>query len=309
MPLHPQAQSFLDDLAEQNPPGWEELGVSEARTVFETFEPILGDAPDLMRIEDHTLPGGIGIRLYCDQPDPAPVVMFFHGGGWVLGNIETHDPLCRRLAAHSGCAVVSVDYGLSPENPFPGPVNDCYDATQHVISNASQLNVDASRLAVAGDSAGGHLAASVAIKAQEEAGPEIALQILMYPVIEPKFDRGSYQEFAEGFGLTRKNMIWFWRQFLDGQDPFPHAVPSHAKLHRGMPPAMVITAEYDVLSDEGNAYARQLQAAGVDVFHRQYDGMLHAFLHFAGRFDTGIAAGREIAMDVGRRLRSDRRHS
>jgi acetyl esterase len=235
--------------------------------------------------------------------------MFFHGGGWVLGNIETHDPLCRRLAANSGCAVVSVDYGLSPENPFPGPVNDCYEATQHVISNASQLNVDASRLAVAGDSAGGHLAASVAIKAREEAGPEIALQVLLYPVIEPVFDSGSYQKFADGFGLTRKNMIWFWRQFFDGRDPLTDAAPSHADSHRELPPAMVITAQYDVLSDEGNAYARQLQTAGVDVFHRQYDGMLHAFLHFAGLFDTGMEAGREIAQEVGRRLRADHRHS
>jgi acetyl esterase len=305
MPLHPEAQSFIDNLAEQNPPGWEDLGVDEAREVFETFEPMLGDAPDLSRIEDHTLPSGVRIRLYCDQPDPAPVVMFFHGGGWVLGNLDTHDPLCRRLAANSGCTVVAVEYGLSPENPFPGPVNDCYQATEFVIANASQLNVDASRIAVAGDSAGGHLATSVAIKARDEMGPKISLQVLMYPVIEPKFETGSYQEFADGFGLTRKNMIWFWQHFLDGQDPFPNAAPSHAESHHGLPPAIVVTAEYDVLRDEGNAYARRLQKDGVDVFHRQYEGMLHAFLHFAGLFDTGIEAGKEIAMEVGRRLKAD----
>ena len=309
MPLHPQAKAFVENLAEQNPPGWEELGVVAAREVFEAFEPMLGASPELSRVEDHTLPGGVRIRLYSDQAAPAPVVMYFHGGGWVLGNIQTHDPLCRRMAIDSGCTIVSVEYGLSPENPFPGPVNDCYQATETVIKHAAELNVDASRLAVAGDSAGGHLATSVAIRARDESGPTISLQVLLYPVIEPNFESSSYQEFAEGFGLTRNNMRFFWQQFLGEQDPYPDAAPNYAKSRSGLPPALIVTAEYDVLRDEGNRYARQLQQDGVDVSHSQCDGMLHGFLHFAGMFDRGIDVGRDIATEIGTRLKAPHPHS
>jgi acetyl esterase len=308
MPLHPQAKAFIENLLEQNPPGWEELGVSEAREVFESFAPMLGAAPVLSRVEDHVLPGGVRVRLYCDQTGPMPVVMFFHGGGWVLGNVETHDAMCRRLAVDSGCAIVSVDYGLSPENTFPGPILDCYRATESVYEMATELNVDGSRLAVAGDSAGGHLAASVAIKARDESGPPIALQVLMYPVIEPNFESGSYRAFAEGFGLTQSNMRWFWEQFLGGREACVEAMPSHAKSHRGLPPALILTAQYDVLRDEGNAYSLKLQRDNVQVSHSQCDGMLHGFLHFAGLFDTGIEVGRNIGQEIGSRLRADRPH-
>lgn len=302
MPLHPQAQAFVDQLALDNPPGWDELGVEKAREVFLTFQPMVGEAPQLSRVEDHRLPSGVPIRLYCDQSDPTPVVMFFHGGGWVLGSVDTHDAFCRRLAKSSGCTIVSVDYGLSPENAFPGPVNDCYQATQFVHENATKLGVDGSRMAVAGDSAGGHLAAAVAIRAKNNGGPELALQVLLYPVIEPNFETESYQAFASGFGLTRVNMMWFWNQFLGGATASPDAVPSHADSHVGLPPTMVLTAEYDVLRDEGVQYAQQLKDAGVEVSHRQQAGMLHGFLHLAGVFDTGAEVAIELGREIGNRL-------
>ncbi|MCA9136365.1 MAG: alpha/beta hydrolase [Planctomycetales bacterium] len=309
MTLHPQAKAFIEQLTLQQRPSWQELGVHEAREVFLTFEPMLGEAPELTRVEDHVLANRIPARLYSDQTDHSPVVMFFHGGGWVLGNLETHDALCRRLAVNSGCTVVAVDYGRSPENTFPGPIDDCFAATKYVAENADSLKVDASRIAVAGDSAGGHLAAAVAIKARDESVPEIALQVLMYPVIEPNFDTVSYRDFASGFGLTRDNMIWFWEQFLGGADACKEAIPSRALSHTGLPPAIVITAQYDVLRDEGNQYARQLQNAGVDVTHREQQGMLHAFLHFADLFDTGVEVGRELAVEIGQRLKSGRPRS
>lgn len=304
MTLHPQAQAFVDLLAEQQSPGWPELGVREAREVFLTFDPMFGPAPSLVRVEDHQMPGDVNLRLYCDQQEPAPVVMFFHGGGWVLGNLETHDALCRRMAVHSGCTIVSVDYGLSPENTFPGPIQDCFSATKYVAENADTLRLDASRMAVAGDSAGGHLAASVAIKARDESGPDLALQVLMYPVIRPNFESDSYQSYASGYGLTRDSMKWFWEQFLGGIEPSSESDPSRLASHAGLPPAIVITAQYDVLRDEGNLYARQLKESGVDVMHRQQAGMLHAFLHFADLFDTGVEVGKELAIEIGQRLRS-----
>lgn len=307
MPLHPQSQAFIDSLAEQTPPSWQELGVKEAREVFDSFEPMYGDAPAVERVEDHVTPDGIRTRLYVNQADSnetesPPVMMFFHGGGWVLGSIETHDALCRRMAVHSGCAVVSVDYRRSPENAFPGPVDDCYAATEFVATRAGDLGLDASRLAVAGDSAGGHLATCVAIKSRDQSGPPISVQVLLYPVIQPDFETDSYNAFAEGYGLTRASMQWFWQNFLGHQHPSPASVPSQMAMLAGLPAAIVLTAEYDVLRDEGASYANQLKQAGVDVRHRQADGMLHGFLHFAGLFDPGIEIGKEIAEEIGNRL-------
>jgi len=262
-----------------------------------------GDAPDVARVENHTLPSGVHVRLYAHGDEPAPVIVFFHGGGWVLGNLETHDPMCRRLATESQCAVLAVDYGLSPENAFPGPIDDCYEATCFVADHADRMKIDATRIAVAGDSAGGHLAASVALRGRDRSGPPIALQALWYPVIEADFETESYQRFAEGFGLTRDSMKWFWQQFLGDHSEPNEASPAYAKSHRDLPPAIVVTAEYDVLRDEGVRYAQRLRDAGIDVTHRPVEGMLHGFLHFAGLFDTGVQVGRELAQEIGQRLR------
>ncbi|MEO1525242.1 MAG: alpha/beta hydrolase [Planctomycetota bacterium] len=303
MTLHPQSKAFLTLAAESARPQWYEMPLAEARRIFDQFAPLLGEKPELDRIEDHLLEHGVRVRLYSSGDTPRPVIMYFHGGGWVLGNIESHDPLCRRLAVESGCAVVSVDYRLSPESRFPGPVEDCYHATTWVREHADDLGVDANRIAVAGDSAGGQLSAAVCLKARDEDGPPIALQALLYPVVEPNFDTESYRAFADGYGLTRDTMRWFWEQFLGDQEPTPLAAPSLAQSLGGVPPAIVVTAEYDVLRDEGIALAEKMKTDGVDVQHVAYDGMLHGFIHFAGFFETGLEAGKTIAVEIGNRLR------
>ena len=304
MTLHTQSKAFLSLSADSARPPWYEMSLEEARRTFDQFEPLLGPSPELVRVEDRELESGVCVRLYANTKESRPVIMYFHGGGWVLGNIQSHDALCRRLAVESSCTVVSVDYRLSPESPFPGPVNDCYDATRWVVENASQLGVDASRLAVAGDSAGGQLAAAVCLKSRDESGPAIALQALLYPVVEPDFETTSYRDFADGYGLTRETMRWFWAQFLGDQLATQLAAPLRAESLSGLPPAIVLTAEYDVLRDEGITLAQRLEAEGVEVKHLAYDGMLHGFIHFAGFFETGLQAGKAIAQEIGDRLRS-----
>ncbi|MEL6109632.1 MAG: alpha/beta hydrolase [Planctomycetota bacterium] len=280
------------------------MPLHEARRVFNQFEPLLGPKPDVRRVEDHQLDDGFRVRLYANGEPPQPVVMYFHGGGWVLGDLESHDPLCRRLAVDSGCTIVSVDYRLSPESPFPGPVNECFNATTWVVENAARLNIDATRIAVAGDSAGGHLALAVCLKARDSGGPPIKLQTLLYPVVEPDFETESYRSFADGYGLTRETMRWFWGQFLGSQSPSPLATPLHAATMAGLPPAIIVTAEYDVLRDEATTLIQRLHRDGVEAEHHACDGMLHGFIHFAGFFETGLRVGQTIAHEIGERLRS-----
>jgi acetyl esterase len=311
MTLTSQAQAFLDALAEQNPPPWEQLTPEEGRAAFAGLRDLFGEGPAITRVENRWFPGDLSVRVYSHFDDSAlegerqPAVMYFHGGGWVLGNLDTHDALCRRLARSSGCTILSVDYSLSPEARFPKAVEQCYAATAYVAEHAETFNICPDRLAVAGDSAGGNLAAAVAIKARDEAGPEIKLQVLVYPVIEPAFNRDSYQQFGENYGLTRSSMQWFWQQYLGPQQPAPLAVPSQAESLRGLPTAHVITAEYDVLRDEGEAYARRLADEGVPTTMRRYDGNLHGFIHFAGVFDDGLRAAGDIATVLRKHLRAE----
>ncbi|MCC9600883.1 alpha/beta hydrolase [Stieleria sp. JC731] len=307
MTLHPQAKAYLENVAQQGRPGWHELTVAESRTIFQSLAPLCGPRPTLRRIENLQTDSGIKLRLYSDVPaeqstDAPPVLMFFHGGGWVLGGLDTHDGLCRRLAKHSGCAVVAVDYGLSPENPFPGPVHDCFDATAWICEHQQKLAIDGSRLALVGDSAGGYLATTVAMMAQQQGSPAVDLQVLIYPVIEANFETASYQSFAEGYGLTRETMKWFWKHFLSGTDPAEASLMDRNGLS-DLPTAFVITAEYDVLRDEGIAFAKRLSDSNVEVDLWRIEGMLHGFVHFAGVFDPGIEVIRQLGEQVGRRLK------
>ncbi len=304
MPLHPQSQAFVDNLAANSPPGWEQLSPAEGRAAFAGLAELFGRPIPLPRVENHVLPSGVPIRFYASSTDDeVPLVMYFHGGGWVLGDLDTHDALCRNLAARSGCNVVSVGYGLSPENAFPGPIDDCYEATRYVIEHAQQFSIRPDAVAVAGDSAGGHLAAAVAIRARDQSGPKIHLQVLIYPVIEPDFQTPSYEQFASGHGLTRSAMQYFWDQFAGKQIDQPSAVPSRAASHAGLPAAHVITAQYDVLRDGGEAYAEKLSAAGVSVTRRRYDGMLHGFVHLSSLFDIGDQAITDIAEVLKQKLK------
>lgn len=307
MPLHPQAQEFVDFLEATNPPGWEVIGAKLSRQTFATFKDRFGEGPDLPSVQDRTI-NDVPIRYYCpDESKTLPAVMYFHGGGWVLGSLDTHDAVCRRLAHDSGCAVIAVDYRLAPEHKYPAAIDDSYVATKYVAEHPGEFRIDPRRLAVAGDSAGGNLAAAVAIRARDESArderardeevPNIHLQVLIYPVIEPNFLTRSYLDFATGYGLTKAAMAWFWRQYLksDSQKSEPLAVPSNATDLSRLPTAHVVTSEYDVLRDEGESYADKLRGAGVEVTLDRYPGMLHGFVNFAGIFDDGVTATSDIA--------------
>ena len=280
-------EHFLRDQATQGGPPIDTLVPAEARAVLagvQTGQSLHVEADSA----DCSISGGptgeIALRLVRPRglPGPLPVVLYFHGGGWVLGDKETHDRLVRELAAGAQATVVFVAYARAPEAPYPLAVEQAYAATQWVAQNGASIRVDATRLAVAGDGAGGTLAAAVTLLAKERGGPRIALQVLFYPVTDATFDTASYDQFADGPWLTRRAMQWFW----DGYAPdvaargAPTASPLRATLEhlRGLPPALIITAEADVLRDEGEAYAHRLLEAGVAVTAVRYLGAIHDFV-------------------------------
>jgi acetyl esterase len=301
-PVDPQCQAFLDVIKVAGGPSWEEMGVAQSRLTFDALDAVFGTGPADVQATDLKIDGRIPIRVYRRdaEVETSPVLVFFHGGGWVLGNLNTHDALCRRLCSQAQCVVVSVDYRLAPEHVFPAALDDCYAAVGYVASQGNELRIDPTRLIVAGDSAGGNLAAAVAIKARNESDTKILAQVLIYPVLDRGCDSASYQSLAEGYGLTRDDMKWFWRQYAGDAESGVYLSPSQADSLRGLPPTVVITAQYDVLRDEGEAFAQQLSAAGVNVDHRRYDGAIHGFVHFAGAMDIGMRATKEIAQDIRR---------
>jgi len=304
MPLDPQAQAVLDNFASLNlPPLWT-LPPEQVRQITAAMRPpIEGEA--VARIDDRTVPGPGGeipIRVYTPEgARPLPGLVYFHGGGWVIGSIEGHDITCRALTNASGCVVVSVEYRLAPEHPFPASVEDAYAATRWVSEHAAELGIDPTRLAVGGDSAGGNLAAVVAQLAREAGGPPLAFQLLVYPVTGNSFDTASYRDNADGYFLTRDWMRWFWQYYLPDESARadPRAAPLMAEDLSGLPPALVITAEFDPLRDEGEAYARALREAGVDVTVTRYDGMIHGFFTMS----TALTRGREALEQAGTALR------
>jgi acetyl esterase len=218
--------------------------------------------------------------------------VWFHGGGWVVGDLETADPTARHLTAGATCVVISVDYRLAPETKFPGAADDCYAATVWAAQQAPRLNGDPSKIAVGGDSAGGNLAAAVALMARERGGLSLAFQLLVYPVTARDFDMPSYRQNAEGYGLTLDAMRWYWDHYLQHPDDAsnPYAAPLVAENLKGLPPALVITAECDPLRDEGEAFAKRLQAAGVPTTYSRYNGMIHGFFGMAAVLDKGKQA-------------------
>jgi acetyl esterase len=215
--------------------------------------------------------------------------LWFHGGGWVVGDLESADATARHLTLGAGCVVVSVDYRLAPEAKFPGPAEDCYAATRWVADHAAEIDVASNNLAVGGDSAGGNLAAGVCLMAKDRGGPRLGMQLLVYPVTDQNFQTDSYIENAEGYSLTRETMIWYWDHYLanDADANNPYAAPLLAQDLQGQPPAVIITAEYDPLRDEGEAYAQRLEAAGVPATYTVYPGMIHGFFGMSAVVDKG----------------------
>ena len=270
MPLDPIAAGLLEQMAEAGMPPLNEMSPADARQAAEGFRALAGEPEDVADVTDSTIPGpggDIPVRIYTPAgagSEPLPCLIYYHGGGWVLGDIEGLDTACRALANRAGCKVVSVEYRLAPEHKFPAPLDDSYAALEWVAANAASIGVDPDRLAVGGDSAGGNLAAAVTLRARDQGGPGIRSQLLVYPVTNHDFGTPSYAENGDGYLLTRDMMTWFWDHYVttadDGKDPL--ASPLQATDLSGLPRALVLTAEFDPLRDEGEAYAARLRDAG-----------------------------------------------
>lgn len=274
---------------------------ASARKAFERLRlPI--PAEPVAHVENRTIPGPAGavpVRIYraADIATPAPALVYFHGGGWVIGDLDSHDNFCRALANRTDAVVVSVDYRLAPEHRYPAAAEDCYAATRWVAEYGAAIGVDGARIAVAGDSAGGNLAAVVALLARDRGGPSLRHQVLIYPVADHDFETPSYRDNATGYLLTRASMQWFWNHYVpdETQRGEVHASPLRAEKLVGLPAATVITAEYDPLRDEGEAYGARLREAGVATVATRYDGQVHGFVSLFEVFDQGKLAIEQIA--------------
>ena len=301
--LDQQAKAVLEALAKSGRPAYHQLDPKDARRLFLETRPLSTPTPpEVGSVRDATAegPGGqIALRVYrpagLPASTPLPAYVYFHGGGWVIGDLETHDVLCRQITAASGVSVIAVDYRLAPEHKFPAAVDDAWAATRWVAAHGAELGVDGRKLVVGGDSAGGNLAAVVALLARDAGGPPIAGQVLIYPVTDLGGEAQSYTDFADGYSLTRESMRWFRAHYLacprDGDDW--RASPLRARSLSGLPPALIVTAGFDPLRDEGAAYAMRLRDADVMVDYVCFGGMVHGF---AGMGKVLSSAFRAVAL-------------
>ena len=302
MPLDPAAKALMDAM-DQAFPQVETMTGAEARAHVKRMVASLATDPEpVARVENRSVPGPDGpvpVRIYWPQtapPAPLPALVYFHGGGWVICDLDTHDPMCRAITNNVGCVVVSVDYRLAPEHKFPAAAEDAYTATLWAAGNATDLGVDATRIAVGGDSAGGNLTAAVALMARDRHAPELVFQLMVYPVTDiVAMDTPSHRDNGEGYFLTTAAMEWYRRQYLTdlSEASHPYASPLHADDLSGLPPALVITAELDPLRDEGEAYASRLLASGVPAVGSRYDGVFHGFFSLGTLLDAAKQANEE----------------
>jgi acetyl esterase len=310
MALHPQVQAVLEERAARAvalpaPAPGTEPGAAQAallehlrREYEETTTELCGPPPPVAWARERTIhapEGRIPVRVYAPDGEPsAGAVVYMHGGGWILGSPATHDAVCRALANASGAVVVNVDYRRAPEHPFPAAVHDAEAALRWTHEHANELGAEPDRLAVAGDSAGANLATVIARRARDAGGPPVRFQLLVYPALDRAMDTPSYDVFAEGYGLTRAEMSGCWDLYLAGADgDSPDASPLRGPDLAGLPPALVITAEYDPLRDEGERYAERLREAGVPVSLSRYGGMSHGFFRWLAKVDAAGEAVRE----------------
>jgi acetyl esterase len=291
--LDPQVVAFLDRLKAAGAPPVGTLPPDEMRRGYDAAAPgLFGPVEPMASVEDRETGDGIAVRIYrpVETDEPSAALVYFHGGGWVVGSLDSHDGIVRALARGSGRVVIAVDYRLAPEHPFPAGLDDASSATRWVLDNAGELRLDPDRIAVGGDSSGATLAAVVARKLP------IERQVLICPVTDHAFDTGSYEHFAEGYGLTREAMRWYWAEYLGGDDgTSPDASPLRATDLNGLPPSIVLVAGCDPLRDEGLAYAAKLEGAGVPVTVLRYDGMIHNFIRFAASIDRAAEALADVA--------------
>ena len=293
MPLHPVIQAELAVAAGKAP--YYQLPLSQARETVR--KPYLGRPTQVpvAAVREIDVPGPHGdirVRLYTPfAQGPCPLIVFFHGSGFALLDLDTHDDLCRRLCGDSGCVVASVDYRLAPEHKFPAGPDDCIAATRWLAVHAQAIGCRDAAPALVGDSAGACLAIATALGLRDGAGPEAAALLMWYPVTDhPSAGWPSYSEFAQGCGLTAEGMVWFWSQYLHDESEAPEASPLRASSLAGLPPTWVMTAEYDVLRDEGEAFAQRAQCDGVPVHLQRAAGMNHGFLKYAGVIDEATQA-------------------
>ena len=305
MPLHPQVKELMQKRTALDLPDNHRVSPEEARAnarrgkqAIPTVKEPIGD------ISERHIPGPAGditVRIYRpDTQGPQPLIMFFHGGGWVIGDLDTEDSISRGLVNRVNAVLISVDYRLAPEHRFPAAVEDCYAATIWAVENSQELLNDSSRLAVAGTSAGGNLSAAVCQIARDRCGPEINHQVLFCPVIDSSLNRKSAIDNAEGYSLTTKGMKWFWDQYIgpNGNEHHPYASVINANDLSNLPDATVIAAEYDPLLDEAADYASALTAAGNDVTYSEYKGMIHGFNGSFGLIDDAVKACEQAASRI-----------
>ena len=302
MPLHPEVEAMRARKAREGTRPLYTLSLAEARaTDLADIQAASGAGEPVAAVTDRTVPGPGGemrIRIYepdHDEPDrdgSRPALVYFYGGGWTLGNLETCDAICRALTNAAGCVTVSVEYRLAPEHPFPAAVEDCYAGLSWVAANAAELGVDPARLAVGGDSAGGNLAAAVTLLSRDQGGPALRHQLLVYPNTDFQWDPEALRAHEDPLLFNRWSVEWYQSHYLteekDGLSPL--ASPLRAESLAGLPDATVVTAEYDPLRDQGEEYARRLEEAGAAVEVRRYDGMAHGFFAMFGAFTLGREA-------------------
>jgi acetyl esterase len=310
VPLDPQARAVLERLARAKLPSYAEIGAPAARVLYrETRASLSADPPEVAHIEDLRAPGPAGeipLRLYrplgTGTMEKLPALVYFHGGGWTIGDLDTHDVPCREFANRARCVVLAVDYRLAPEHKFPAAVDDALAATRWVARDAARLGIDDKRIAVAGDSAGGNLAAVVALELRDAGGPRLTMQVLIYPATDMAADTPSHVSFAEGHMLTRESIHWFMGNYLRGPADVTdwRASPLKAPNLADLPEAYIVTAGFDPLRDEGRAYAERLEAAGVNVTYECFGGQIHGFIMMGG----AIAAAHHVIYRAAQVLRT-----
>ena len=299
--LDPAVADLLVSIKEQGFPGWAYLTIEQGRAMLASMRPLAGEPEHVARIEDVVIPGSpdIPARLYLPEGDhPLAVVVYFHAGGWALGDYEDIDTPVRALANRSGCAVVSVNYRLAPEHKYPAAVEDAYTAVQWASRHGEEYGWDGQRLAVMGDSCGGTLAAVVALRARDEDGPRIRLQVMVYPVLDHDYETASYRQFGSDWGvLTRTDMAWFHSHYVSHPDQLdlPYVSPLRCTDLSGLPRALIILPEADPLRDEGRRYAEALKKAGVAAEARVYPGMVHGFWQLGGVLPQALTAIEDAA--------------
>lgn len=307
--LDSQVEEYLHSLSEQGLPPLYRLSLSEARETYRTLN-VSDEPPDTVAsVTNRTIPGVAGdipIRTYTPSGDgPAPPLVFFHGGGWMLGDLETHDALCRALANATDCLVIAVDYRLAPEDRFPAGLEDCYAATRWVANNAESIGAKPGQLVIAGDSSGAALAVGVGMLARDRNGPVIDYQVLAYPPTDFSFDTDSYEENAQGYFLTRKDMERFWNAYLRSEHDgtHPYASPLRARSLAALPRTYILTCGFDPLRDDGRALAEKLSESGVPARHVQYENMIHGFLTMLD--DPELDRVREAIEEIGEAVRGE----